>query len=319
MLLFSLSNPISAFADETLWTRNLTSGYKVNQGVDIQTVTSGARLSMVGFYVNKSNPDLLIAQIFMDQPLREKPLSADKKIAGGIWLYSKTPNCLSEKNCEQVLQIALPTNDLVGADFISTNTEPIQYGNGNFENFKASGCSSPVRALQNLSGRGVYEIALSITCLGIPKSFYSYAYMSEDIGLSNKVYNFTNIDSADYPFFELAKKFYDANGGNDGYNTLLAAQGIYKLTSQSLLTAKENLKNFKFMAKVLTQKNKTKNAKKLTLKIKELELQIKELSKVQSASDFSKFAPDLKSRTATLSSLISKIIGLQSEMASLTL
>jgi hypothetical protein len=316
---FSLVNPINAYADETLWSRTSSSGYTVNQGVDIQTVTSGSRLSMVGFYVNKSNPDLLVAQIYMDQPLREQPLASDKKIAGGLWLYSKTRNCLNDKNCEQVLQIALPINNLVSADFISTDTEPIQYGNGNFENFKASGCLSPVRALQNLSGRGVYEIALSITCLGIPKSFYSYAYMSEDIGLSNKVYNFTNIDSTDYPFFELAKKHYDSNGGIDGFKILSAAQGIYKLTSQSLATAKENVKNFKVAAKILTQKNKAKNSKKLTGKIKELELQIKELKRVQSASDFSKFAPDLKSRTATLSSLLSKIIGLQSEMARLTL
>ena len=318
-ILSLILNTSPSFANEKLWETKLSSGFTVNSGVDARAVTSFSRLNSVGFYVDRSNPDSLIAQIVMDQPLAESPLSEDKKITGGLWIFSKTPNCLNDKNCDQVLQVGLPVSSTVRSEFEATTVNPIQYGNGNFENFKASGCLSPVRLIQNQSGRGIYEIALSITCLAIPKSFYSYAYMSEDIGLSNKIFNFTNSGSADYPFFELAKKYYDANGGFEGQNIRVAAIGMKNLAIRTSLEANQFIFKMTAEAKKMEKKGKKGILVKMNAKSKLLQSELRKTQVLNTKMNPLIHSTSLRNQASEIGGKIAVILRVQGEMLRLTL
>ena len=312
-------NTSPSFADEKLWETKLSSGFIVNSGVDAQAVTSFSRLSSVGFYVDRSNPDSLIAQIIMDQPLSETPLSEDKKITGGIWIFSKTPNCLNDKKCDQVLQVSLPTSSSVRSEFEATSVNPIQYGNGDFENFKASDCLSPVRIIQNLSGRGVYEIALSITCLTIPKSFYSDAYMSEDVGLSKKIFNFTNSGSIDYPFFELAKNYYDSNGGFEGQNIRVAAIGMTNLATRTSLETNQFIIKMAAEAKKMEKRGKKGITVKMSAKSKLLQSELKKIQILQTKMNPLIYSTSLKNQSSEIGGKIAVILRIKGEMLRLVL
>jgi hypothetical protein len=315
---FSLTS-VSAFADEILWEKRLTSGYTVNSGVDIQTLTPASRLSGVAYYVNKSNPDALIAQIIMDQPLSDSPLSEEKKLTGGLWIFSKTPNCMAEENCDQVLQVHLPTSDSLKTNFEGLTLNPIQYGNGKLANFKASDCESPVRMIQNQSGRGIYEIVLSISCLNIPKSFYSYAYMSEDVGLSKKVFNFTNRDSADYPFYELAQKYYDSHGGFKGHNILVAAEGVNNLANRVISEAALNIVKTNAKVKKLQKQGKKSLSAKIAAKNKALQAEIKKLNSLQANFKPYDFTADLGNKAVAMISQLTIINNINIELLNLDL
>jgi hypothetical protein len=308
-----------SFADEILWEKKLPSGFIVNTGVDAQTVTSTSRLYGVGYYINKSNPDALIAQIIMDQPLSESPLSEEKKITGGLWIYSKTPYCINNEDCDQVLQVDLPTTESLREIFEGVAVNPIQYGNGKFENFKASDCESPVRMIQNLSGRGIYEITLSISCLKIPKSFYSYAYMSEDIGLSKKVFNFTNRDSVEYPFFELAQKNFDTRGGVQAHNTLVAAEGVNNFATRIASEVSKSIVKTQVKVKKLQKQGKKSLATKVNTKNKQLQVEVKKLNSLQSKLNPFIYTPDLKTRVLGVIEEIRKITDINIELLRLDL
>ena len=307
-------NPSTAFGDEILWEKRLPSGYIVNAGVDIQTVTSSSRLYSVGFYVNKSRPDSLISQIIMDKPLPNSPLSAEKKITGGIWIFSKTPDCINNKTCDQVVQVALPITDSLRETFEGITVNPIQYGNGDFDNFKASDCNAPVRIIQDQAGRGIYEIILSISCLKIPKTFYSYAYMSEDIGLSKAVFNFTNKAEVQYPFYELAEKNYIARGGFEAHNDLVAAEGAkniaLRISSESLVSISNNKKKIKSLQK----SGKKGIAAKLNAKNVFLEKEVKSLKLSEQKLNSSEYSPNLKKNVLDLVKQIQKVININLEI-----
>jgi hypothetical protein len=291
----------------------------VNAGVDIQTVTSTSRLYGVGFYTKKSNPDALIAQIIMDKPLSESPLGEEKKITGGLWLYSKTPYCMNEENCDQVVQVSLPITESLRETFEGTTVNPIQYGNGKYENFKASDCESPVRMIQNQSGRGIYEISLSISCLKIPKFFYSSAYMSEDIGLSKKVFNFTNRDSVDYPFHELAQKNYDARGGTQAHNILVTADGINNFATRIALETTKSIITKQANVKKLQKQGKKSLAIKVNTQIKKLQVEVKKLNSLQNELNPYVYSSGLKNRVLGVINQIRKINDINIESLRLAL
>jgi hypothetical protein len=73
---------------------------------------------------------------------------------------------------------------------------------------KATECKAPWWIDSTFNYRDTLNFAVSITCIGLPKSFGTYAYSSIDIGQAKPATQFSPYNTISYPFYELAAKAY---------------------------------------------------------------------------------------------------------------
>ena len=195
------SNFQTANANEILWNPTLSGDW--DKPADL---VPGAELRNQGIKVYKSNPDEIILQIQMAQSFEDRPFSAKgRNIA--MWLYWPKDYCWTEKdaNCEGLFTIRPPDNP---ASYPSVKSSEyvfvMRHNKASNVDRKPTECKAPWWIDSTFNYRDTLNFAVSITCLGLPKSFGTYAYSSIDIGQSNPATQFTPYNTISYPFYELA-------------------------------------------------------------------------------------------------------------------
>jgi len=66
---------------------------------------------------------------------------------------------------------------------------------------------------------GAVDFQLSITCLGLPRDIFAYSLAGANLTLTPNLFNFTQLDDAVNPFWELASTAYASHGGLSGVGT----------------------------------------------------------------------------------------------------
>lgn len=216
------SSPANASED---WAWNAEMGgltNTVNQGVDIRQIPLFARLKNLSFRIPNSNPDTLIYGIRFSEKFDQSPLAASKKLNIGFWLWNSNGGCIDEGSCEQVL-IANAPAQWAGKypSEPSSNTVKVYRVNqvlgksASESDFADAGCPAPWW-IDSKSNYGVIYFQLSISCLKIPATFYSYAFAGADTGIRPIPYNFIEKTLAINPVWQLAQNNYDSRGGREG-------------------------------------------------------------------------------------------------------
>ena len=227
LILTSLVPPSTA-ADDYLLTVDMNPGV-TNDSSNL--VPKDAQLYQVRFRIPRENPDELIAQIVFKEILPEDTVIVDSDWNVGLWIYAPSIWCYGDqKNCSYILSVNPSYN---GKSFIQRNETHIDW-----DTAKVLDCPAPWRFRSNSEGKSVLSFHLSITCLGISKSFVSYAWSSKDIGLTPRPYHYTSPNYIDNGYFELAKSAYDRRGGKSGLSKLFSSSEEEKLR-QSLNTVRE--------------------------------------------------------------------------------
>jgi hypothetical protein len=200
VLNLSPANIHSAKAVDILW----EPGVGGDLGGEAPGLVPGAGIRTTGLLVNKSNPDELIMKIVMRDSFENRPFSAKGRNLG-MWIYWPRNYCWSEKTCDGLLTVAVPSNP---ASYPSTKSDQFVYvashDKGSNVNKKVTECKAPWWIENTYGARDTWAFAVSITCLGIPKDFGWYAYSSIDIGQKDIVWDFTSVQTITYPFHELA-------------------------------------------------------------------------------------------------------------------
>ncbi len=184
-------------------------------------VPKEAQLFQVRFRIPRSNADQLIAQIVFQNTIPAEVPVVNNSWDLGLWIYSPAIWCFDSKNCDYILNVIPNYN---GKALIRKHGGFIDWGTA-----KTLDCPAPWRLEKDGNSRSVLSIYLSQTCLGISKSFVSYAYSSLDIGLEKRPYHFTSPNYVDNGYFELAKQAYEAAGGRKSLNKSLTSDELNKL------------------------------------------------------------------------------------------
>ena len=195
------SNFQTANANEILWNPSLPGDW--DQPADL---VPGAELRSQGVKVYKSNPDEMIFQIQMAQSFEDRPFSGKgRNIA--MWLYWPKDYCWTKEdaNCEGLFTIRPPDNP---ASYPSVKSSEyvfvMRHNKASNVDRKPTECKAPWWIDSTFNYRDTLNFAVSITCLGLPKSFGTYAYSSIDIGQSNPATQFSPYNTISYPFHDLA-------------------------------------------------------------------------------------------------------------------
>ena len=288
------SNFQTANANEILWNPTLSGDW--DKPADL---VPGAGLRSQGVKVYKSNPDEMIFQIQMAQSFEDRPFSGKgRNIA--MWLYWPKDYCWTKEdaNCEGLFTIRPPDNP---ASYPSVKSSEyvfvMRHNKASNVDRKPTECKAPWWIDSTFIYRDTLNFAVSITCLGLPKSFGTYAYSSIDIGQSNPATQFTPYNTISYPFYELAAKAY---------------KKPVDLTSINLLQTKLNyIENSFIPVKNALKKTKSKDKKLFTQQVINIEKQIKTnsdlLKKVRDVSAAENSLSILRSMNSVLNGSISQI------------
>ena len=218
-----LSTPSVSASEEMWWEASIGyGGAVINRGTDVRSIPMYARIRDLTFSVPKSNPDALIVGIRFDQKFDEEPLASDKFLKAGIRLGNGiTPNCIYDNTCEQVLYFTAPSSwqtkypTYPESNTVTVYKIPQNQADGN-DNIQSTNCPALWWIDRSPNSYDAFKFQLSITCLGIGKVMTAYGFSGADIGITPTPYNFTNVASADNPYWELAKSSYEKNGGAAG-------------------------------------------------------------------------------------------------------
>ena len=192
----------SAHADEILWNPGVANDlFRGGAGL-----VPGAGIRNTGLLVNKSNPDELIMKVIMSDSFEDKPFSGKgRNIA--MWIYWPTDYCWdkSPASCEGLYTIGIPFSP--NSYPIAKSTEYVlafSHNKAANADRKPTECKAPWWLESTYKTRDTWSFAISITCLGIPKTFGWYAYSSIDLGQKDIVTDFTRVQGITYPFHDLA-------------------------------------------------------------------------------------------------------------------
>ena len=178
-------------------------------------VPSEAIVKKLRFQIPRENPDKLIVQILLKNPLSPNKTFPDSKWILGFWLYAPGIYCSGSGTCDYILQVQPSYGNQA---FIYTYKEKIDYDKG-----VLSDCKAPWYIKKDSDGVSAVAIELSITCLKISSSFAAYAFSSIDIGVTPRPYQFTAPNYVDNPYLKLAESSYLANGGKNGLSKVVGS------------------------------------------------------------------------------------------------
>lgn len=288
------SNFQTANANEILWNPTLSGDW--DKPADL---VPGAALRQQGVKVYKSNPDEMILQIQMAQSFEDRPFSGKGRNLA-MWLYWPKDYCWTKEdaNCEGLFTIRPPD---MPATYPSTKSSEfvfvMRHDKASNVNRRATECKAPWWIDSTFNYRDTLNFAVSITCIGLPKSFGTYAYSSIDIGQTNPATQFTPYNTISYPFHDLAAKAY---------------KKPVDLTSINLLQTKLNYTENSFIPiKNALRKTQSKDKKLITRQVGQVEKQIKDNSdlfkKVRNASAADNSLSLLKSMNSVLNGTIIQI------------
>ena len=214
-----------------------------------QLVPKLAQIQQVRYRIPSSNPDKLIAQIVLSYSLADKQAIYDSKWNLGLWIYGQPLNCLDQENCDfiHLIRPQYPKS-------VSISTWAKSYKK---ENKVISDCPGNSSLETTPDGKLAVVYTLSITCLNIPKQFVSYAFTSYTTGLDPEPFGFTSGGYVDNPFYQLAKKAYDANGGKQGVIDLGKSVALEKFES-AVQKARDNFDNLNYRYQSLASETQTK-------------------------------------------------------------
>jgi hypothetical protein len=229
-----------------------------------------AQLKKVRFQIPRENPDKLIAQILLKNPLPAKKTFPDSKWIIGLWLYAPGLYCYGSNDCNYLLEI-LPSAGGLASIYKHKN-------NIDFDTRVLSDCKTPWYVKTDTNGDSVIAFDLSITCLNISSTYASYAFSSYDIGLEPRPWQFTSPKYIDNPYFQLAEKTYLANGAKSGLGTVVGSPDVENF-KKSVESAREvfdsMMDRFQALAmetqKKLDKKTEWKNFLKLEDQLFEIE------------------------------------------------
>jgi hypothetical protein len=167
----------------------------------------GAKIRNTGLLVNKDNPDILIMKIIMNDSFEDKPFSSKGRNMA-MWIYWPKDYCWGEnqKNCDGLFTVSVPSNPRTYPTTLSTEYIIVDSHNkeSNVDK-KETNCKAFWWIESSFKPRDTWAFAVSITCLGIPKTFGWYAYSSIDLGQTDVATDFTQVQTISYPFHDLAK------------------------------------------------------------------------------------------------------------------
>jgi hypothetical protein len=178
-----------------------------------------------------------------------------------MWIYWSKNYCWEKDTagCEGLFIVGEPTNpssypSVKGSEYVLVEKH------NKFTNVdvKATKCKAPWWIESTYKSQDTWSIALSITCIGIPKEFGWYAYSNISVGQKDTVTDFTAVQMITYPFHELAAKAYKKP-------TDLSALNLLEKKSQYISDSLNKLKSATNKSK---SKNKSQNLKLLNKIIK---------------------------------------------------
>jgi hypothetical protein len=288
------SNFQTANANEILWNPSLSGSW--DKPADL---VPGAEIRNQGVKVYKSNPDEMILQIQMAQGFEDRPFSGKGRDIA-MWLYWPNDFCWTKEdaNCEGLFTISAPD---MPASYPSIKSSEyvfvIRHNKASNVDRKITECKAPWWIDSTFNYRDTLNFAVSITCVGLPKSFSTYAYSSIDIGQSKPATQFSPYNNISYPFHELAARAY---------------KKPVDLASINLLQTKlDYIENSFIPVKNALRKSKSKDKKLITRQIGQVEKQIKDNSnlfnKVRNASAAENSSSILKGMNSVLNGTINQI------------
>jgi hypothetical protein len=251
-LAFLLIHQPSNASETYIWQADVGGlGNVVNQGTDIRQIPLYARLNNLSFRITNSNPDGLFYGIRFSEGFDTSPLSEDKRINVGFWLWDTSVGCIEVGNCNLVLFAEAPSQWSGKYPFsASKNTiriyrvDQVKGKSAYDSELVDTGCPAPWW-INPVPGYGVLYFQLSITCLGIPAEFYTYSFAGADIGIKPIPFNFIETTLVINPVWKLAKNSFEKNGGKAGLqkNFGLTNKEVAGQISDSLDTINEQIKN----------------------------------------------------------------------------
>jgi hypothetical protein len=200
------SNIYSATAAEDFLLRVDT-----NQGTSYgssQAVPNIAKLKQMRFRTLASNPDNLIVQVVLANPLNNPNEILDSKWNIGTWIYGPSLYCLNDDTCSFILIVRPNYNQQARIQIFKKADD---------KDSVISDCPATYSVGKTENNDSVISYNLSITCLNIKSTFASYTFSGYDIGFTDIPYQYTvpsYVINDDY--YELAKQSYDKNGGKQG-------------------------------------------------------------------------------------------------------
>lgn len=204
ILVISFSLLISqSYAVDILWNPGVSNDLAGGSS----NLVPGAKIRNTGLLINKDNPDVLIMKIIMNDSFEEKPFSSKGRNMA-MWIYWPKDYCWSEnqKNCDGLFTVSIPSNPRTYPTSLSSEYILIDSHNkGSNIDKKETNCKAYWWIESSFKSRDTWAFALSITCLGMPKTFGWYAYSSIDLGQSDTATDFTQVQTISYPFHDLAK------------------------------------------------------------------------------------------------------------------
>lgn len=281
----------NATAVEILWQPGI--GNELNGAAT--GLVPGAGIRNTGLLVYKENPDLLIMKIIMNESFEDKPFS-NKGRNMAIWVYWPKDYCWggNEKNCAGLFTIGIP-NSPASYPTAKSNEYVFAYSHDKEANInrQVTSCKAPWWIESTYSNRDTWAFALSITCIGIPKSFGWYAYSSIDLGQTDIVTDFTSVQLISYPFHELAKSAYSSVTSAQDKTALISE--LKNLIKSANLQSK-GIKSSISKTKTLSSSKKTtylSTVKKFDEYSKTLNQKISELESLPYSENFKSKATDL--------------------------
>jgi hypothetical protein len=281
LLVFVLSSPIFssiAKSEDYLLSVDMNPGTTWDSS---NLVPKEAQLHQIRYRIPRSNPDELIAQIVFKEKLPEDTVIVDDDWNLGFWIYAPSIWCYGDqKSCDYILSINPSYN---GKSYIQKNGSHIDW-----DTAKVVDCPAPWRLDSKSGDKSVLSFHLSITCLGISKSFVSYAWSSKDIGVSPRPYHYTSPNYVDNGYFDLAKQSYEKRGGKNGLSQLFSSSEVNKLRdslSNSRGSYYEIMERFDSFAPEIQQKIKAQKIWKEILKSEDTMNKIEESLDIQDYDD----------------------------------
>lgn len=269
LLIFAISGVSNASAEDFLLSVDMNPGVTSDSS---NLVPKEAQLYQVRFRIPRNNPDELIAQIVFKEKLSEDLVIVDPDWNLGLWIYSPSIWCYGDqKNCDYILSINPSYN---GKSFIQKNGSHIDWNTA-----KVVDCPAPWRLDSKTEVKTVLSFHLSISCLGISKSFVSYAWSSQDIGLTPRPYHYTSPNYVDNGYYDLARQSYEKRGGRSGLSQLFSSSEVDKLKN-TLSTSRQKyyeiMDRYDSFAPEIQRKIKSQKAWKEILKSETLMNEIEE-------------------------------------------
>lgn len=227
----------------------------LNQGLTRDSsdlVPKEAQLKQIRYRIPRENPDKLVAQIVLKYPLQSDNSFPDSNWIIGLWLYGPGVYCYNLDGCNFILEIQPSFGNQA---IIYSHQKKIS-----FETRTKLDCPTSWYLSNDTKGDSLISFNLSITCLGIEKSFASYAFSSYDNGVTSRPWQFTQPNYVENGYFQLAEKSYNSNGGKQGLSNKLNGPDFDNL--ENLISkVRDNFDTWRSRFDSLAEKSKVTVAK----------------------------------------------------------